>query len=147
MQKGEDRAATNEAQVKKPCRGVRATEGWEPRRHLGTTQTDRGMQGLGKGSTGSFKSHHYQLEVQYNFKAGLACWVGGALLRQLPFQKPRIQPGQTGQNVFLPKSPDRVPTKTVLHSEPRRSCSLSWCQKLVGGMVRNGKGLKQESCR
>lgn len=62
--------------------------------------------------------------IQYNFEAGLACWVGGALLDLLPVQKPYLQPGQPGHPVFLPKSPDWVPAKAVLHSEPWRGFSL-----------------------
>lgn len=69
------------------------------------------------------------------------------MLRQLPFQKPCLEPGQPGHQVFLPKSSDWVPAKAVLHSG---GASLSsGARSLVGGTVRNGKELKQdqaESC-
>lgn len=46
------------------------------------------------------------------------------MLDLLPVQKPYLEPGQPGHPVFLPKSPDWVPAKAVLHSEPWRGFSL-----------------------
>lgn len=67
------------------------------------------------------------------------------MLSRLPFQKTCLEPIQSGHMFFLPKSPDWVPAKALLHSEPWRGFSLSWRHKFVEGMVkRNGKGLTQD---
>lgn len=56
---------------------------------------ERQRRGAGAGEKGPlilFKSHHCQLAIQYNFEAGLACWVGGALLATFPEGLPRAWP-------------------------------------------------------